>query len=101
MNRIKADDHKTYERYINDPDKEPFQKYFIKWFESGGVPEVDYKRRLQRLLQDLRYAGHEFDKIASHTQLVQPDTLSNHRWSPMISEEKCKKIYYHLKEVFK
>lgn len=49
-------DHTLYQEYTQDPEPEPFQKHFIKWYETGGsvsAPKAE-NEKLKAKIESLR-----------------------------------------------
>lgn len=90
-------DHNLYREYKNELNPEPFQEYFIKWYEAGGVTRERFTEKLQILLVQLR-EKYTWDEICSRTSLVSRKSLITHSTALTIGEEKSKKIYMNLKE---
>lgn len=90
-------DHTLYNEYKSDPMPEHFQKYFLQWYEAGGIMEQSFSQKLQALLCDLR-ERYTWDQISEKTSLASKKSLITHASAVTLGEETSKNIYMNLKE---
>ena len=96
---IKSSDHQTAKRYEQDPNKEYFQKHYLKWYHNGGKV-VGYKRQLQLFLQELTENGVDSDEIADNAN-VSRISIRRHIRGVEFSDSKSKEILDTVKPMYR
>lgn len=95
----KSSDHETAKRYEQDPNKEYFQKYYLKWYHNEGNV-IGHKRELQLFLQELTENGVDINEIADNAD-VSRISMKRHIRGVEFSDGKAKEILESIKHMYK